>query len=83
MPKVNVYLSDELAAQVRKKHLPMSQICQMALQSALDGTGPMPPVLISVPAVVAPEVLRYIADRMEERKQNGSRPKPLLRNASE
>lgn len=67
MPKVNVYLPEALAAQVRERELPLSSICQMALQSVLDGTGSLPPVVVTVPADIAPAVLRFVADRMEER----------------
>lgn len=35
MPKVNVYLPDELAAAVRDAELPVSAICQAALQHAV------------------------------------------------
>lgn len=38
MPKVNIYLSDDLAERVRRANLPMSRICQTALQNALDST---------------------------------------------
>lgn len=36
MPKVNVYLPDELADAVRRLDLPLSNICQQALQHAVD-----------------------------------------------
>lgn len=32
MPKVNVYLPDDLAAEVRARQLPISAICQMTLR---------------------------------------------------
>ncbi len=35
MPKINVYLSDELAAAVREAQIPVSAICQGALQQAV------------------------------------------------
>src|ERR1700704_2701557 len=35
MPKVNVYLPDELAAAVRDAQLPVSGICQAALERAV------------------------------------------------
>lgn len=35
MPKINVYLPDELAAAVREARLPVSGICQAALQRAV------------------------------------------------
>lgn len=35
MPKINVYLSDELAEAVREAYLPVSAICQRALESAV------------------------------------------------
>jgi ATP-dependent Clp protease ATP-binding subunit ClpA len=35
MPKINVYLPDELAAAVRDAQLPVSAICQAALESAV------------------------------------------------
>lgn len=35
MPKINVYLSDELAAAVRDAHVPVSAICQSALERAV------------------------------------------------
>lgn len=36
MPKVNIYLPDDLAAAVRARGLPVSAICQMALRGTLD-----------------------------------------------
>jgi ATP-dependent Clp protease ATP-binding subunit ClpC len=48
MPKVNVYLPDELAAAVRDAQIPVSAICQAALEravrdvSALRGSGDTP-----------------------------------------
>jgi ATP-dependent Clp protease ATP-binding subunit ClpC len=46
MPKLNVYLSDELAAAVKESKLPVSAICQTALERAVrDATalrGPEP-----------------------------------------
>src|SRR3954462_11560930 len=35
MPKINVYLPDELAASVREAQLPVSAICQAALERAV------------------------------------------------
>jgi ATP-dependent Clp protease ATP-binding subunit ClpC len=35
MPKLNVYLPDELAAAVREAHVPVSAICQAALERAV------------------------------------------------
>ncbi len=35
MPKINVYLPDELAAAVKEADLPVSAICQTALQKAV------------------------------------------------
>ena len=35
MPKINVYLSDELAEAVKEAYLPVSAICQRALESAV------------------------------------------------
>lgn len=35
MPKINVYLPDELAEAVREAQLPVSSICQVALESAV------------------------------------------------
>jgi ATP-dependent Clp protease ATP-binding subunit ClpC len=35
MPKVNVYLPDELAAAVREAHIPVSAVCQAALERAV------------------------------------------------
>ncbi len=37
MPKINVYLPDDLAKAVRSANLPVSIICQRALASALQG----------------------------------------------
>ena len=37
MPKINVYLSDELATAVRDAHVPVSAICQAALERAVRG----------------------------------------------
>jgi len=37
MPKINVYLSDELAEAVRAANLPVSAICQRALEGSLQG----------------------------------------------
>jgi ATP-dependent Clp protease ATP-binding subunit ClpC len=37
MPKINVYLSDELAAAVRDAQVPVSAICQAALERAVRG----------------------------------------------
>jgi ATP-dependent Clp protease ATP-binding subunit ClpC len=39
MPKVNVYLPDDLAAAVRRAGLPVSAICQHALTEALRAAG--------------------------------------------
>jgi ATP-dependent Clp protease ATP-binding subunit ClpA len=39
MPKINVYLPDELAAAVRDAGLPVSSICQAALESAVRSVG--------------------------------------------
>lgn len=39
MPKVNVYLPDELAAAVRDAQIPVSAICQSALESAVRNVG--------------------------------------------
>lgn len=36
MPKINVYLPDDLAAEVRQRALPVSAICQAALRAHLD-----------------------------------------------
>lgn len=36
MPKVNVYLDDDLASQVKTLRLPMSEICREALWKAVD-----------------------------------------------
>ena len=36
MPKINVYLPDALADAVREAQLPVSSICQAALESALQ-----------------------------------------------
>lgn len=40
MPKINVYVPDDLAAAVRARQLPISAICQMALRGALDREAP-------------------------------------------
>jgi ATP-dependent Clp protease ATP-binding subunit ClpC len=37
MPKINVYLPDELAAAVKEAQLPISAICQAALEKAVRG----------------------------------------------
>lgn len=40
MPKINVYLPDDLAGEVRAAQLPVSAICQVALRDALErGSG--------------------------------------------
>lgn len=39
MPKINVYLSEELAAAVRDAQLPVSAICQSALERAVRDVG--------------------------------------------
>lgn len=39
MPKINVYLPDELAAAVRDAQLPVSAICQAALERAVRDVG--------------------------------------------
>jgi ATP-dependent Clp protease ATP-binding subunit ClpA len=39
MPKINVYLPDELAAAVRDAQVPVSAICQAALESAVRDIG--------------------------------------------
>jgi ATP-dependent Clp protease ATP-binding subunit ClpC len=36
MPKINVYLPDDLAAAVREHHVPVSSVCQRALRQAVD-----------------------------------------------
>lgn len=36
MPKINVYLPDDLAAEVRKHDIPISAICQAALRRATE-----------------------------------------------
>ena len=35
MPKINVYLPDDLAAAVRDAHVPVSAVCQNALERAV------------------------------------------------
>lgn len=35
MPKINVYLPDELASAVKRTGIPVSAICQHALEAAL------------------------------------------------
>lgn len=50
MPKVNVYLPDDLAAEVRARGLPISAICQMALRDTLDRTATQSAVRITGPA---------------------------------
>jgi ATP-dependent Clp protease ATP-binding subunit ClpA len=37
VPKINVYLSDDLAAAVRDAHVPISAVCQAALEQAVRG----------------------------------------------
>jgi ATP-dependent Clp protease ATP-binding subunit ClpC len=37
MPKINVYLSDELAAAVKEAGVPVSPVCQQALATAVSG----------------------------------------------
>jgi ATP-dependent Clp protease ATP-binding subunit ClpA len=39
MPKINVYLPDDLAAAVREAHLSVSSICQQALAAAVSTVG--------------------------------------------
>ena len=41
MPKINVYLPDDLATAVREAHLPVSAICQAALERAVSGVSAM------------------------------------------
>lgn len=40
MPKINVYLSEELDEEIRKVNLPVSSICQEALRQALASEQP-------------------------------------------
>ncbi|MFT4044129.1 MAG: Clp protease N-terminal domain-containing protein [Gordonia sp. (in: high G+C Gram-positive bacteria)] len=47
MPKVNVYLPDDLAAAVKDARLPVSTICQVALREALSRIHPAPTPTIS------------------------------------
>src|SRR5438128_4767625 len=41
MPKVNVYLPDELAAAVREAQVPVSAVCQAALERAVRDVSAM------------------------------------------
>jgi hypothetical protein len=41
MPKINVYLPDELAAAVRDAQIPVSSVCQVALERAVRDVGAM------------------------------------------
>lgn len=50
MPKINVYLPDELAARVKDAGIPISRICQTALTEALEEIEE--PVEAAVPGVV-------------------------------
>ncbi|GAA1848291.1 hypothetical protein GCM10009836_29970 [Pseudonocardia ailaonensis] len=43
MPKINVYLPDELAAAVKEAGIPVSSVCQQALADAVRAAGGAPP----------------------------------------
>jgi ATP-dependent Clp protease ATP-binding subunit ClpC len=76
MPKVNVYLPDDLAAAVRTANLPVSQICQHALGEAVRTVGVARQAIAAMrdPAFDASRSARF-ADRV------GARMTPRLRKA--
>ncbi|MFC5949655.1 Clp protease N-terminal domain-containing protein [Pseudonocardia lutea] len=43
MPKINVYLPDDLAAAVKEAGIPVSSVCQQALAEAVAAAGGAPP----------------------------------------
>ncbi len=54
MPKINVYLPDELAESVRRAGIPVSSVCQRALADAVAAADGPP-----LPDSSAPELARY------------------------
>jgi len=55
MPKINVYLTEELAAAVRDAQVPVSAICQHALEHAVRDVGSLRGATDSLPACPPPE----------------------------
>jgi ATP-dependent Clp protease ATP-binding subunit ClpC len=74
MPKINVYLPDDLAAAVKAADLPVSQICQHALAEAVRSVGTARQAITAMrdPAFDAARSARF-ADRV------GGRMTPRLR----
>ncbi|HEX4489955.1 MAG TPA: Clp protease N-terminal domain-containing protein [Acidimicrobiia bacterium] len=75
MPKINVYLPDDLAAAVKTANVPVSQICQLALAEAVRSVGTARRAIRSMrdPAFDASRSTRF-ADRV------GGRMTPRLRH---
>jgi ATP-dependent Clp protease ATP-binding subunit ClpA/post-segregation antitoxin (ccd killing protein) len=69
MPKINVYLPDDLATAVRDARIPVSAVCQRALEEALQR------------ATAAAESARALEAAAEEDLPVGSRATPRLRTA--
>jgi ATP-dependent Clp protease ATP-binding subunit ClpA len=79
MPKVNVYLPDELADNVREMGLPLSAICQRALEQSVkrvgavraatvgDVSGPDPTAGLTLFTQRAKDVIRLAVRRAHER----------------
>jgi ATP-dependent Clp protease ATP-binding subunit ClpA len=69
MPKINVYLPDDLAEAVRAARIPVSAVCQRALEDALQK------------ATAAAESARALASAGEDDLPKGTRATPRLRKA--
>lgn len=61
MPRVNIWLPDELFDAVKAAGIPMSQVCQKALRLEVDGT----PVLAEVSLIAVAASLRGEGEKIE------------------
>ena len=64
MPKINVYLPDDLAAAVREAGLSVSPICQRALAEAVQSVAVAREAIADLRAPEGPDVLPRLQDRM-------------------
>jgi ATP-dependent Clp protease ATP-binding subunit ClpA len=68
MPKINVYLPDDLAAAVRAAGFPVSPVCQQALADAVQRVGPTRRAIDTIRAAdFRPERLTALGTRLGER----------------
>ncbi|MFO6454540.1 MULTISPECIES: Clp protease N-terminal domain-containing protein [unclassified Aeromicrobium] len=78
MPKINVYLPDELAARVKDARIPVSRICQTALAEAVDDLerpaveAESLPVAEGVDMPFNPHVAGFVRSAIERATRRGS-----------